>query len=179
MKKMAVLAIFLVIASPLHLEAFDDHRPVGRVLDTIPPRDPPEQEQDNGDRHPHGLPQRPNSSGTPHRPNHPADRPHHHPGRRRPLTVLPGSTTVIREIQPIIIVTPPSPKEPPPAPEPEQIWVPPVMGTRTEPGYWDYGIRKTWMGDHWRYEQDFDQPVWVPEKQAEYVKQEGYWKIAE
>jgi hypothetical protein len=86
---------------------------------------------------------------------------------------------MVREIQPIIIVTQPPPQEPPPAPEPEKVWVPPVMGTRTEPGYRDYGIRKSWMGDHWRFEQNFDQPIWVPEKQVEVVKQEGYWKIVE
>ena len=53
------------------------------------------------------------------------------------------------------------------------------MGTRIEPGYWDYGIRKVWMGDHWRYEQDIDQPRWVPERMVEAVKEEGYWKILE
>jgi len=152
MKRMAVLTILMVIASPPNLMAFDDRRPVGRVLDTIPPRDPPGQQR---------------------------DKPRHRPGHGRPITVWPGSTTVVREIQPIVIITPPSPQEPPPAPEPEKVWVPPVMDTRTEPGYWDYGIRKVWMGDHWRYEQDFDQPTWVPEKQVDVVKQEGYWKIVE
>lgn len=177
MKRMAVLTILLVIASPLNLEAFNDHRPVGRVLDTVPPRDPPEQERDNGD-HPHRSPKRPNSPRIPH-PIHSRERPHPPGGRGRPLTVWPGTTTVVREIQPIIIIAPPSPGEPPPAPEPARIWVPPVMETQTEPGYWDYGIRKVWMGDHWRYEQDFDRPVWVPEKQVEVVRQEGYWKTAE
>jgi hypothetical protein len=177
MKRMAVLTILLVIASPLNLEAFNDHRPVGRVLDTVPPRDPPEQERDNGDR-PHRSPKRPNSPRIPH-PIHSRERPHPPGARGRPLTVWPGGTTVVREIQPIIIIAPPSPEEPPPAPEPGRIWVPPVMETQTEPGYWDYGIRKVWMGDHWRYEQDFDRPVWVPEKQVEVVRQEGYWKTAE
>jgi hypothetical protein len=32
------------------------------------------------------------------------------------------------------------------------------------------------MGDHWRYEQDHEERVWVPEAQVNVVKQEGYWK---
>lgn len=79
----------------------------------------------------------------------------------------------------IVVVAPPVHQEPPPAPEPQKIWVPPVMGTRTEPGYWDYGIRKVWMGDHWRFEQDLNQRRWMPEKKIEVVKQEGYWKLVE
>ena len=53
------------------------------------------------------------------------------------------------------------------------------MDVRTEPGYWDYGVKKMWMGDHWRYEQDVTQKKWVPASQVEYVKQAGYWKVAE
>jgi hypothetical protein len=35
------------------------------------------------------------------------------------------------------------------------------------------------MGDHWRYEQDFEERKWVPETQVTVVEQEGYWKIVE
>jgi hypothetical protein len=35
------------------------------------------------------------------------------------------------------------------------------------------------MGDHWRFEQDYNQRKWVPERQVQVVKQEGYWKIVE
>ena len=89
------------------------------------------------------------------------------------------TTTIVREIQPIVILNNPPPAEPIPAPEPQKVWVPPIMDTRTEPGYWDYGIKKVWMGDHWRYEQNVEERIWVPESQVAYVKQEGYWKFIE
>jgi hypothetical protein len=92
--------------------------------------------------------------------------------------VWPATTTVVKEAPTIVIVNPPPPAESPP-PEPQKIWVPPVMGIRTEPGYWDYGVKKRWMGDHWRYEQDVTRKTWVPEAQVEVVKQAGYWKLAE
>ncbi len=105
------------------------------------------------------------------------------PGYRpcRPVNWWPvGTTTVESKPQPIIIVNhPQTAAPPPPRPEPQKTWVPPVMSTRTEPGYWDYGVKKKWMGDHWRYEQDFEKPTWVPESEVQYVKQEGYWKIAD
>jgi len=108
--------------------------------------------------------------------------PHHHkPGRPihiRPRYGWPTTTTVVKEVPTIVIVNPPPPADPPP-PKPREIWVPPVMGVRTEPGYWDYGVKKKWMGDHWRYEQDVTQKTWVPAAQVEYVKQAGYWKLAE
>jgi hypothetical protein len=88
------------------------------------------------------------------------------------------TTTVVKESPTIVIVNPPPAEEPPP-PEPRKTWVPPVMGIRTEPGYWDYGVKKVWMGDHWRYEQDFTEKTWVPASQVKYVKQAGYWKVAE
>lgn len=169
---MAMLTVLLMIAGPAGALASRVHRPVGKVLDTIPPRDPPEQQEAADRRHPHHLPQRSTFSDGP---THPVRHPHYRPKYRWPG----GPPTVVREIQPIVILTPAPSQEPPPPPEPQKVWVPPVMGTRTEPGYWDYGIRKVWMGDHWRYEQDVDQPIWVPERQVEVVKQEGYWKIVE
>lgn len=91
----------------------------------------------------------------------------------------PGRTVLVDEEQPIVIVNIPAPPEPPPAIEPQAVWVPAVMGTRTEAGYWDYAIKKVWKGDHWLFEQDFEKPRWVPPTTVEYVKQEGYWKIVE
>jgi len=113
----------------------------------------------------------------------PGIKPPHHgkpkpPMHVRPRYVWPATTTVVKEVPTIVIVNPPPPAEPPP-PEPQKTWVPPVMGVRTEPGYWDYGVKKKWMGDHWRYEQDVTRKTWVPEAQVEYVKQAGYWKVAE
>lgn len=106
-----------------------------------------------------------------------------HPGEKsartrhaRPRRWWPVITTIQREVQPIVIVTPPLPAEPVPPPEPEKVWVPPVMDTRTEPGYWDFEIKKVWMGDHWRYEQDLKERTWVPATQVEFVKQAGYWR---
>jgi hypothetical protein len=95
-------------------------------------------------------------------PIHPGDKPHK-PGYKPPGYWWPATRTVVRETETIVIVTTPAPAEPPAPPKPEEIWVPPVMGTRTQPGYWDYGVKKVWMGDHWRYEQDLDARVWVPE----------------
>jgi hypothetical protein len=116
--------------------------------------------------------------GHPAHPICPADKPCR-PGNKpcRPGVWWPVATSVAPEPRPIVIVNhPPAVTPTPPPPEPQQVWVPPVMGTRMEPGYWDYGIKKSWMGDHWRYEQDFDTPAWVPESEVQYVKQEGYWK---
>lgn len=124
------------------------------------------------------LPTHPGSPGKPVHPIYPGDKPGR-PGHGRPGYWWPAGRTVVQEIQPVIIVNNPPPAEPAPAPELEKMWVPPVMDTRTEPGYWDYGIRKVWMGDHWRFEQDFTDKTWVTESQVEYVKQEGYWKIVE
>ena len=67
----------------------------------------------------------------------------------------------------------------PDIPEPDKVWVPPVTETRTVPGYWDYAIKKTWMGDYWRFEQDLGDKTWVPESQVTVVTQEGYWKTVE
>lgn len=129
-------------------------------------------------RLPSRQPLHPGTPGKPVHPIHPGDKPGR-PGHGRPGYWWPASTTVVREIQPIIIITPPLPVTPAPPPEPAEVWVPPVMDTRTEPGYWDYGIKKVWMGDHWRYEQDHGERIWVPASQVRYVKQEGYWQPVE
>ncbi len=121
------------------------------------------------------LPVHPGSPGKPVHPIYPG----YKPGHGRPVYWWPASTTVVQETPPIIIVNNPPPAAPAPPPEAEKVWVPPVMDTRIEPGYWDYGIKKMWMGDHWRYEQDHDERIWVPESQVKYVKQEGYWKTVE
>jgi hypothetical protein len=104
---------------------------------------------------------------------------HHRIDRRHPGYWWPAGTIPVREVQPIVIVNISPPPEPPPVPEPQKVWVPPVIGTRTEAGYWDYEIKRVWRGDHWLYEQDFEKPRWVPPSQVEYVEQEGYWKIVE
>ena len=119
--------------------------------------------------------------GKPVHPIHPGGKPCR-PGYKPcpPGYWWPAGTTVVREPQPIVIVNHPPPPAPAPPPlEPPKVWVPPVMGTRTEPGYWDYGVKKRWMGDHWRFEQDLDTPTWVPASDVQYVKQEGYWKVAD
>ena len=179
MKISVVLAMLLVIGSPACSLASRDHRPVGKVLDTVPPRNAP-QRRSVDHRHDRHQPQGPGFSDDSDRRSHPAKRFPHRPGQRRPIHVWPsGTTSVVREIQPIVIVAPPMPEPPPSLPEPAKVWVPPVMDTRIEPGYWDYAIRKVWMGDHWRYEQDKDRPKWVPERRVEFVKQEGYWKVVD
>lgn len=129
-------------------------------------------------RFPSRLPSNPHPPGKPVHPIYPGDKPCR-PGYQRPGYGWPVTGTVVRETETIIVVNTPPPAEPPPPPEPEKVWVPPVMDTRTEPGYWDYGVKKVWMGDHWRYEQDLDIRTWVPESQVRYVKQAGYWTFAE
>lgn len=129
-------------------------------------------------RLPSQLPVYPGSTGKPVHPIYPGHKPCK-PGHDRPRYWWPVSTTVTQEPPTIIIVNAPPAAEPPVPPEPEKIWVPPVMDTRTEPGYWDYGVKKIWMGDHWRYEQDFEEKTWRPESEVQYVKQAGYWTSAE
>lgn len=124
------------------------------------------------------LPLHPGSPGNPVHPIYPGYHPGR-PGHGHPGYWWPVGTTVVQEVQPIIIVNNPPPVAPAPPPEPQNVWVPPVMDTRTEPGYWDYGVKKVWMGDHWRYEQDHAERIWVPSSQVSYVKQEGYWKPVE
>ena len=190
MKKMALLSILFIFAGPMDLPAFSGHRPAIKPIGSDSPTYPFSQDMrsrlnrsarrpsdDMRSRHkrPARLSVDPGSRVKPVHPTYPGYTPGK-PGHGRPAYWWPANTIVVREVKPVIIVNDPPPAEPAPPPEPEEVWVPPVMDTRTEPGYWDYGIRKVWMGDHWRYEQDFDQPTWVPDTQVEYVKQEGYWK---
>jgi hypothetical protein len=104
----------------------------------------------------------------------------HRPGkpcRGRPVTWWPIATAVAPQPAPVVIVFRPPPEPAPlPEPEPKKEWVPPVMATRTEPGYWDHPIKKVWMGDHWRFVQHLEKRRWVPEAVVAYVKQAGYWK---
>ena len=99
--------------------------------------------------------------------------------RRRPMVWYPVSTTVVRESPQVVVVKQPPAPEPVKPPKPQKVWVPPVMATRIEPGFWDYGVKKIWMGDHWRFEQNLKEKKWVPKAVVEYVKQEGYWAFAE
>ena len=133
------------------------------------------------DRHhiPHRLPVHPGVPGKPVHPIYPGHKPGRPPIHDRPRYWWPVTNTVVQEPPTIIIVNTPPAAEPPAPPEPEKVWVPPVMDTRTEPGYWDYGVKKVWMGDHWRYEQDVEDKTWVPESQVQYVKQEGYWEFVQ
>jgi hypothetical protein len=181
MKKVALLALIFIFAGPMELPAFRDHRPAVKPLDS----GSPVFQLSPGMRGRLKVPIR-HAREMKHlkirgRAIRPAHKPgkHSKPGHDRPGYYRPFRTTVVRESQPIIIINNPPPTPPPPVPEPERIYVPPVMDTRTEPGYWDHGIKKRWMGDHWRYEQDFEIKTWVPATQVEYVKQEGYWTTVE
>ncbi len=100
------------------------------------------------------------------------------PWRGRPVTWWPVAAPAAPEPAPVVIVYRP-PSEPAPAPEPPKEWVPAVMATRIEPGYWDHPIKKIWMGDHWRFVQDLAKRRWVPEAVVEYVKQAGHWKTVD
>ena len=184
MKPLIMIALIVVFAAPMAGWAYRDHgryeaspsvkafyQPATtmRTRLKMPIRLPVDQHHPVKPVHPIHPGQKPGHPG------HKPDRPGHH----RPATVWPVTTAVERDPQTIIIMQTPPPEEPQPAPEPPKIWVPPVMDTRTEPGYWDYGVKKVWMGDHWRFEQDLDDRTWVPETQVTYVKQAGYWKFAE
>ncbi len=116
--------------------------------------------------------------GLPSIPGHRPGRLNRPPKHRPPRHWWPTTTTIVKEAPTIIIVETPPPAPPAP-PKPKEIWVPPVISTRTEPGYWDYGVQKVWMGDHWRYEQDITRKTWVPASQVPYVLQNGYWKVVE
>jgi hypothetical protein len=181
MKKVAILAVLFFFAGAVDLLAFRGHRSGGKRVGIGSSVTPTTRDIRARLKMPIRLPVDKGYPGKPVHPIYPGHKPgkpgHGHPGKHRPRYWWPSSTTVVREVQPIIIVNNPAP--PAPAPEPEKIWVPPVMGTRTEPGYWDHGIKKIWMGDHWRYEQDFETRKWVPEAQVAVVEQEGYWKIVE
>jgi hypothetical protein len=183
MKKMAVLFILFFFTAPMDLAAFRDHRPSVKSVGSHPSAYRANRDMRIRLKMPFRFQGDKGSPGKPVHPVYPGYKPgkpgHGHPGRNHPRYGWSSGTTVVREVQPIIIVNHPAPQTPAAPPEPEKIWVPPVMGTRTEPGYWDHGIKKRWMGDHWRYEQDFETRKWVPESQVAIVEQEGFWKIVE
>ena len=178
MKRILFITILFLFAGPQNLFADRSHYGTHHRIGTRSTTNPPIQDLRNRLKRPFRLPVHPGYPGKPVHPIYPGYKPGR-PGHGRPAYWWPASTTVVRETQPIIIVNNPPPAAPAPLPEPEKVWVPPVMGTRTEPGYWDYGIKKLWMGDHWRYEQDHEERVWVPEAQVKIVKQEGYWKTVD
>lgn len=179
MKKLAILSILFLFTGPVDAPAGGDHPTTLRPLGSGPPVYPLSREMRTRLK----LPARPpvdvdrKHPGRVH-PIHPGHKPGR-PGPSYPGYGRTGGTTVVQELQPIVVINNPVPVEPLPAPQPQKIWVPPVMETRTLPGYWDYGIKKRWMGDHWRYEQDFGQKNWVPASQVEIVTQAGYWKAVE
>lgn len=178
MNKIAILSILFIFAGPMDLSALRDHPPALKPIGSGPPIYPLSPEMRARLKMPMRMPVVPGSPGKPVHPIYPGDKPGK-PGHGHPRYWWPASTTTVRETQPVIIVNNPPPAAPAALPEPQKAWVPPLIDTRTEPGHWDYGIRKKWMGDHWRYEQDFEDRKWVPESQVEYVKQEGYWKFVE
>ena len=183
MKKMVVLSIVLLFAGPADLPAFRGHRPAVDPVGGAVRATPTLREIRARMKMPIRISMDNRHAGKPVRPVYPGNKPgspgYGHPVKHRPRYGWPTGTTVVREVQSVIIVNNPPPEAPAAPPQPEKVWVPPVMGTRTEPGYWDHGIRKVWMGDHWRYEQDFEDRKWVPESQVAIVEQQGYWKIVE
>lgn len=193
MQKIVLVTLLLIFAGPQDLFAdrshHGTHHRFGIRSNTQPPSPDirsrfnrsarrPSHDKRSRFRQPSRRSLHPGSPGKPGHPIYPGYKPGR-PGHGRPGYWWPASTTVVREIQPIIIVNNPPPVVPALPPEPEEVWVPPVMDTRTEPGYWDYGVKKVWMVDHWRYEQDHEERIWVPASQVRYVKQEGYWKPVE
>ena len=182
MNKLAVLSVLILITIPSDLLAFRDHRSTNNPRPGLMPTQARISQTGSRLRMPIKLPVDEWDPGRQvrkiHRGHKPiASDPKRH-GRHRYR--WPPATTVVREVQPIIVVNNPPPALAASAPtEPKKVWVPPVMDTRTKPGYWDYGIKKMWMGDHWRYEQDVEKRTWVPASEVTYVKQEGYWKIVE
>jgi hypothetical protein len=183
MKKIVVLSILLLFAGPTDLPAFQGHRPAVNSVGGVVRATPGLREIRARMKMPIRISMDKRHAGKPVHPIYPGNKPgrpgHGRPEKHPPRYWWPATTTVVREVQPVIIVNNPPPEASATPPPPEKVWVPPVMGTRTKPGYWDHGIKKVWMGDHWRYEQDFEERKWVPETQVTVVEQEGYWKIVE
>ena len=175
MKRIIFITLLLLFAGPQNLFADRSHYGAHHEIGLRSTTNLPIQDLRGRLERPSRLPVHPGSPGKPVHPIYPG----YKPGHGRPVYWWSASTTVVQETPPIIIVNNPPPAAPAPPPEAEKVWVPPVMDTRIEPGYWDYGIKKAWMGDHWRYEQDHDERIWVPESLVKYVKQEGYWKTVE
>ena len=42
-----------------------------------------------------------------------------------------------------------------------EVWIPAKEERTWVPGFWSYGIRKTWRGDHWHYETNPNDKKWV------------------
>jgi len=193
MKRILIFTLLFLLAGPQHLFADRTYHGMNHRIGARLHAHPQPQHMRNGFKRPARrasrdmrsrfkrparLPVHPGSPGKPVHPIYPGYKPGR-PGHGHPGYWWPTSTTVVRETQPIIIVVNPPPVVPAPPPQPEEVWVPPVMDTRTEPGYWDYGVKKVWMGNHWRYEQNHEERIWVPASEVRYVKQEGYWKPVE
>lgn len=177
-KKLAILSILFLFAGPVELPAGSDHGPALRPLGSGPPIYPLSREMRTRLKMPVRLPVDPLPPVKPVHPIVPGHKPDR-PGNGYPRHGWTGSTSVVREVQPIVIVNAPPPEPISPPPQPRMVWVPPLMETRTQPGYWDHGIKKVWMGDHWRFEQDFKEKTWVPESEVRVVRQAGYWKPVE
>jgi hypothetical protein len=181
MKKIGILSMLILITIPSDLLAFRDHRSATNPRPGLSPTQPRTLQIPSRRRMPIKLPMDEWDPGRQVRKIHRGHKPIASDAKRhgRHRYRWPTTTTVVREVQPIIVVNNPPPAlAAPSAPtEPKKVWVPPVMDTRLQPGYWDYGIIKMWMGDHWRYEQNFEERTWVPASEVTYVKQEGYWKF--
>jgi hypothetical protein len=175
-----LLMVLIVLTAPVQLAAFD-HAHRGTDATPVEPDAQPEEVISHAMRVRLGLPVR-----LPLRPelreqirrSRDARRIRHHPPGPGPVV---STTTIVNEVRPIVVVTPPAAAEKTATPEPqaEREWVPPVVETVTQPGYWDYAIKRTWMGDHWRYEQDRAQKTWIPATQVRVVTQAGYWRTVE
>jgi len=177
MKPWILLTLLAMLITPLRLAAFEHGRPDGRTVDAREAGNPAGDVISHEMRVRLGLPirvpLRPEIREQIHRARH--DR--RHADRYPSYAPTIATTTVINEIRPVVVVSPPAETESP-APVKRE-WVPPLKETVTRPGYWDYAIKRTWMGDHWRYTQDLSKKTWVPATQVQVVTREGYWKIVE
>jgi len=175
-----LLMVLLGLTAPVQLAAFD-HPHRGADATPVETDTQPEEAISHEMRVRLGLPVR-----LPLRPelreqirrSREARRIRHHPPAAGPYV---STTTIVNEVRPIVVVAPPAAAAQTAPPEPEAVreWVPPVVETVTQPGYWDFAIKRTWMGDHWRYEQDRAEKIWVPATQVQVVTQAGYWRTVE
>jgi len=179
-KPLIVVTALLLLHIPTNAPAFRYHRPESSRIGTLSSKPMVTTATHGRSARPYNSAHRYHFAVKPgHRPGHPVNKPCIRQ-RRRPMVWYPvAHTTVVREQSPVAVVRQPPVPEPARPPEPRKIWVPPVMDTRTVPGFWDYEITKTWMGDHWRFDQNLKEKKWVPEAVVQYVKQEGYWAFAE
>lgn len=179
MKHRILLTLLVALLAPFPVAAFDHGRP-----DAAPDTGNTGAQEGDVISHdmrvrlglPVRLPLRRDIREQIHRARHAKRKGIHYPGYATGRTV----TTVVNEIQPIVVVAPAAPAEPEvQLEEVKREWVPPVVETVTRPGHWDYAIKRSWMGDHWRYAQDFSEKTWVPAAQEQVVTQEGYWRTVE